>query len=122
MGFLDPKPAALFTLGMTECLSRRPFVSNPEIGHQPDAARARNSNRNGGMLMRKNRPPPITAMTIIIKTSACPRWPDCGRGIALLLCFSDEELVIFEIIGRRCSRPALSGRSGFNITATERRS
>src|SRR5438105_7909090 len=47
------------------------------------------------MLIRKNRPPPITAMTIIIKTSACPRWPDCGRGIALLLRLSDEELVIF---------------------------
>ena len=35
----------------------------------------------------------------------------------LLLCLSDEELVIFRMIGRRWRRPALSGRSGFNITA-----
>src|SRR5438105_15732407 len=47
------------------------------------------------MLIRKNRPPAMTAMTIIMKTSACPRCPDCGRRLVLLFCLSDEELVIF---------------------------
>src|SRR5437868_12689886 len=48
------------------------------------------------MLLRKNRPPAMTAMTIIRKTRACPRCPDRGgRRFVLLLCLSDEELVIF---------------------------
>jgi hypothetical protein len=35
-------------------------------------------------------------MTMIMKTSACPRCPDCGgRRLALLFCLNDEELVIF---------------------------
>src|SRR6266481_7892512 len=47
------------------------------------------------MLLRKNKPPAMTAMTIIRKTRTCPRCPDRGGRFLLLVCLSDEELVIF---------------------------